>query len=118
MYYSTNASDVTYFGAPIVHCVNGAEPSLKELLSSGAVLNSALTPSISAAQTTANSALSTANAASTTVTNWTKPGYTLINGNQIYTGDAYVDTLQIKGQAVTFPVARTLKGQPMSGLGR
>lgn len=33
---------------------------------------------------------------------WTRPGHTLIDGNKIYTGDAYVDTLQIKGQAVTF----------------
>lgn len=37
------------------------------------------------------------------VTDWTRPGTTLINGNKIFTGDAYVDTLQIKGQAVTFP---------------
>lgn len=32
---------------------------------------------------------------------WTRPNSTLINGNQIFTGDAYVDTLQIKGNAVT-----------------
>ena len=37
------------------------------------------------------------------VTAWTKPGTTYIDGNQLWTGDAYVDTLQIKGQAVTFP---------------
>ena len=36
---------------------------------------------------------------------WTRPGSTLIDGNKIFTGDAYVDTLQIKGQAVTFSVA-------------
>lgn len=34
---------------------------------------------------------------------WTKPGETTINGNKIYTGDAYVDTLQIKGNAVLVP---------------
>ncbi|MDT8895632.1 hypothetical protein RSO41_13320 [Halomonas sp. I1] len=34
---------------------------------------------------------------------WTRPGSTLINGNKISTADAYVDTLQIKGRAVTFP---------------
>jgi len=34
---------------------------------------------------------------------WKKPGYTLIDGNKIFTGDAYVDTLQLAGQAVTFP---------------
>ncbi|WP_417518723.1 hypothetical protein [Marinobacter sp.] len=39
----------------------------------------------------------------THVKDWVRPGSTLINGNKIYTGDAYVDTLQIKGQAVTFP---------------
>jgi len=32
---------------------------------------------------------------------WIRPGTTLINGNKIFTGDAYVDTLQIKGRAVT-----------------
>ncbi|GEK52331.1 hypothetical protein [Vreelandella venusta] len=36
---------------------------------------------------------------------WTRPGSTTINGNRIYTGDAYVDTLQIKGRAVTVPVS-------------
>jgi len=36
---------------------------------------------------------------------WTKPGYTLIDGNQIYTGDAYVDTLQIAGNACTVPTS-------------
>ncbi|WP_396622960.1 host specificity protein J [Marinobacter sp. W-8] len=40
--------------------------------------------------------------AKNTVDGWVRPGTTLINGNKIYTGDAYVDTLQIKGQAVTF----------------
>lgn len=32
---------------------------------------------------------------------WVRPGTTLINGNKIFTGDAYVDTLQIKGNAVS-----------------
>lgn len=32
---------------------------------------------------------------------WVRPGTTTIDGNKIYTGDAYVDTLQIKGNAVT-----------------
>lgn len=35
--------------------------------------------------------------------NWIRPGTTLIDGNKIFTGDAYVDTLQIKGNAVTVP---------------
>lgn len=34
---------------------------------------------------------------------WERPGTTRIDGNKIYTGDAYVDTLQIKGNAVTIP---------------
>jgi predicted nucleic acid-binding Zn-ribbon protein len=34
---------------------------------------------------------------------WVRPGTTLIDGNKIFTGDAYVDTLQIKGNAVTVP---------------
>jgi len=34
---------------------------------------------------------------------WTRPGQTLIDGNKIFTGDAYVDTLQINGEAVTLP---------------
>src|SRR5690554_1584516 len=38
------------------------------------------------------------------IAQWVRPGTTLIDGNKIYTGDAYVDTLQIKGNAVTVPV--------------
>ncbi|WP_163557589.1 hypothetical protein [Halomonas sp. NO4] len=41
---------------------------------------------------------------------WVRPGTTRIDGNKIYTGDAYVDTLQIKGQAVTFPRASYTAG--------
>ncbi|MDW0357722.1 hypothetical protein Q8G38_00160 [Halomonas venusta] len=45
------------------------------------------------------------------VTNgWTRPSSTLIDGNKIYTGDAYVDTLQIKGQAVTLPLSAYTNG--------
>lgn len=36
---------------------------------------------------------------------WTRPGSTQIWGNQIATADAYVDTLQIQGNAVTVPVS-------------
>lgn len=39
--------------------------------------------------------------------NWIRPGTTLINGNKIFTGDAYVDTLQIRGNAVTVPASGT-----------
>lgn len=35
------------------------------------------------------------------VDSWKKPGYTLIDGNKIFTGVAYVDTLQIKGEAIS-----------------
>lgn len=45
------------------------------------------------------------NSAKSRVDYWTRPGSTRIDGNRIYTGDAYVDTLQIKGQAVTVPVS-------------
>ena len=38
-----------------------------------------------------------------TVGVWKKPGTVKIDGNEIFAGDAYVDTLQIKNQAVTFP---------------
>ncbi|CBV42517.1 hypothetical protein [Halomonas elongata] len=48
--------------------------------------------------------------ASRSVDNWTRPNSTLIDGNKIYTGDAYVDTLQIKGNAITVPAA-TYKGR-------
>jgi len=41
------------------------------------------------------------NSAKGVTNNWTRPGQTLIDGNKIFTGDAYVDTLQIKGNAVT-----------------
>lgn len=43
------------------------------------------------------------NNANTRVNSWARPNTTLIDGNKIFTGDAYVDTLQIRGQAVTFP---------------
>jgi len=39
--------------------------------------------------------------------NWVKPGFTWIDGTKIYTGDAYVDTLQIRGNAVTLLQAQT-----------
>jgi len=39
------------------------------------------------------------------INNWKRPGSTLIDGNKIFTGDAYVDTLEIKGNAVTIPVS-------------
>ncbi|WP_144982895.1 phage tail tip fiber protein [Halomonas sp. C22] len=45
------------------------------------------------------------NSANNRVSSWTRPSSTLIDGNQIFTGDAYVDTLQIKGQAVTIPIS-------------
>ena len=41
--------------------------------------------------------------ANTRVSSWTRPTSTLIDGNKIFTGDAYVDTLQIKGNAVIVP---------------
>lgn len=44
-----------------------------------------------------------ANAANTRTGDWTRPGSTRIDGNKIFTGDAYVDTLQVKGQAITIP---------------
>lgn len=45
--------------------------------------------------------------------NWVKPGFTWIDGTKIYTGDAYVDTLQIRGNAVTIP-AGTRRQQPLA----
>lgn len=52
------------------------------------------------AQTVKNNAATGATAASR-VNNWVRPGTTSIDGNKIWTGDAYVDTLQIQGSAVT-----------------
>lgn len=49
--------------------------------------------------------------------NWIRPNTTLIDGNKIYTGDAYVDTIQIKGQAVTFPRWKQVVGTPDSTSG-
>lgn len=48
---------------------------------------------------------SSSRAATALVNNWVKPGFTWIDGNKIYTGDAYVDTMQIRNQAVTVPAA-------------
>ncbi|SNY95578.1 phage tail tip fiber protein [Halomonas sp. hl-4] len=49
------------------------------------------------------------------VDSWRRPGSTLIDGNKIFTGDAYVDTLQIKGQAVTFPASSYVAAQRSIG---
>lgn len=51
--------------------------------------------------------VSNASAGASAATYWVRPNTTLIDGNKIYTGDAYVDTLQIKGNAVTVPVSAT-----------
>lgn len=47
---------------------------------------------------------------SVSATFWTKPDSTYIDGNKIFTGDAYVDTLQIRGRAVTIPVISETAG--------
>jgi len=44
------------------------------------------------------------------IDNWKRPGSTLIDGNKIYAADAYVDTISIKGQAVTIPVSSYTSG--------
>lgn len=61
------------------------------------------------ASTVRDNAATGASAAST-VNNWVRPSTTLIDGNKIYTGDAYVDTLQIKGNAVTVPAVGSQGG--------
>lgn len=55
------------------------------------------------AASTVASGAAAGQAAAGIVNDWVRPGTTLIYGNKIYTGDAYVDTLQIKGNAVTVP---------------
>lgn len=45
-----------------------------------------------------------------TTANWVRPNTTQIDGNKIYTGSAYVDTLQIKGHAITVPLGTTVSG--------
>lgn len=47
---------------------------------------------------------------------WVRPGQTTINGNAIYTGDAYVDTLQIKGGAIIVPRQAFGVGQAAASL--
>ena len=42
---------------------------------------------------------------------WTRPGSTRIDGNQIFTGDAYVDTLQVKGDAISATYVANTAGQ-------
>ncbi|MBT2772916.1 hypothetical protein J7J47_11850 [Halomonas sp. ISL-60] len=59
---------------------------------------------------TAPIVLERANSAHLRVNDWTRPTSTRIDGNKIFTGDAYVDTLQIKGQAVTIPVSTAESG--------
>jgi len=59
------------------------------------------------AATTVRDQASGAEATTNRVNSWTRPGQTLIDGNKIFTGDAYVDTLQLKGEAVTILEAQT-----------
>jgi hypothetical protein len=62
--YYANSGAEQFFGRPMVNVVDGTEPSLREYFEAGAVLNSALVPSITAAQAAADSAQGTANTAS------------------------------------------------------
>jgi len=59
------------------------------------------------AATTVRDQASGAEATTNRVNSWTRPGQTLIDGNKIFTGDAYVDTLQIAGNAITLLQAQT-----------
>jgi len=60
----------------------------------------------SSASTIRNAALA-GQAAKNRTDTWVRPSTTFIDGNKIFTGDAYVDTLQIQGNAVTIPVFGT-----------
>ncbi|QKS24587.1 host specificity protein J [Vreelandella titanicae] len=67
---------------------------------------------------TAPIVLERANYSNARVTNWQRPNTTRIDGNKIFTGDAYVDTLQIRGNAVVIPVATvtaSATGTPTGG---
>jgi hypothetical protein len=61
--YYAGAGATQIFGRPMVNVVDGTEPSLREYFETGAVLNSALVPSITAAQNAADAAQDTANTA-------------------------------------------------------
>lgn len=63
----------------------------------------------------ANTVKNEARSAVTKTNDWRRPGSTRINGNKIYTGDAYVDTLQIKGNAVIVPVHDEYTGTTITG---
>jgi predicted phage tail protein len=63
--YYAGANATQIFGRPMVNVVDGTEPSLREYFETGAVLNSALVPSIEAAQTAADAAQTTATGAAT-----------------------------------------------------
>lgn len=55
------------------------------------------------------------NNANSRVNDWVKPDSTRIDGNKIFTGDAYVDTLEIKGNAVSIPEAVYSNGSTSIG---
>jgi hypothetical protein len=59
------------------------------------------------AATTVRDNAAMGNSAKSVTNNWTRPGQTLIDGNKIFTGDAYVDTLQLKGEAITILQSQT-----------
>ena len=59
------------------------------------------------AATTVRDNAAMGNSAKSVTNNWTRPGQTLIDGNKIFTGDAYVDTAQIAGNAITLLQAQS-----------
>jgi hypothetical protein len=67
--YYANLNDDQVFGRPMVNVVDGTEPSLREYFEPGAVLNSALVPSITAAQQAADAAATAASNAQTSANN-------------------------------------------------
>lgn len=48
---------------------------------------------------------------SVSATYWTKPDSTRIDGNKIFTGEAYVDTLEIKGHSITINEYAEVRGE-------
>lgn len=66
-FYASDGAE-QLFGRPMVNLIDGTEPSLREYFEPGAVLNSALVPSITAAQDAADAAQSTATSAGTNAT--------------------------------------------------
>ncbi|WP_288365645.1 hypothetical protein [uncultured Marinobacter sp.] len=78
------------------------------------VLGGALDEGVSVSGSTIGAIRNEAEGAAADIQNWRQPGTTFIDGEKIFTGKAYVNTLQIKDNAVTVPAVATTSNKSVA----